>query len=109
MPHAGNALPVWSRIMSYAKLPKQVCPVDGVYPRLLLLALAALLLAAAAAVVGVGALVLRGLVGVRLFVIEIREDEIEDLTVPARRPSFDALFDVLEQRQSLLSIRKRLG
>lgn len=61
-----------------------------------LVALAALLLAAAAAVVGVGALVLRSLVGVGLFVIEIREDEIEDLTVPTRWPSLDALFDVLE-------------
>lgn len=70
-------------------------PGDGVVPTMTLLALAALLLAATA-VVGVGTLVLRGLVGVGLFVIEIREDEIEDLTVPARGPSFDALFDVLE-------------
>lgn len=67
-----------------------------------LLVLAALLLVAAA-VVGVGSLVLGGLVGVGLFVIEIREDEIEDLIVPARGPSFDALFNVLGQRQYLLS------
>jgi hypothetical protein len=71
-----------------------------------LLALAALLLVAAA-VVGVWALVQRSLVGVGFFVIEIREDEIEDLIVPARWPSFDALFDVLQQRQYMQSTREK--
>lgn len=43
----------------------------------------------------VGALVLGGLVDIGLLVVQVGEDEIEDLVVPACRSPLDSFFDVL--------------
>lgn len=40
-------------------------------------------------------LVLRGLIGVGLLMIQGGEDQVKDLVIPARWTPFDTLFDVL--------------